>query len=315
MKKIIASVMMVLALVGFVSAADWTGTKVGANTLIEDDVAGGIAIGDGGTASASIVSASGACQIGKGENSTANSIKFRDKYLVMVNGNSDFRQDYASGTSYYRWLLAPDASTASSTVARWDLFHLGSSDNSRSTNAQVIGMYIDVSRAAGYNAAANWNGGTFDTGLRVNAQNKATNNAAYSLRGAHVKAKNYSTGTVGQLEGLFVEAIGDGTEGNGTAIILKLGSDSSTVDIGIDMASAVVDVADIKLHHGTTILDAANGPTITATEVEFSGYVDAVSGYKVGNVAGFTGIITNRGTTTNITTFVGGVVTANTATP
>ena len=315
MKKIIMSLVVVLALVGAVSAADWTGTKVGANAVIKDDVVGGIAIGDGATDSAAICNASGAVQIGKGSNSVANTIKFRDKYLVMVSGNGDFSQDVTSGTSFYNWLLDPVGSIASSTIQRWELMHVGSEDNSTSTNAQLFGMYVTIGRAAGYNAAANWNGGTFDTGLRVNAQNKATNNAAYSLRGAHVKAKNYSTGTVGQLEGLFVEAIGDGTEGNGTAIILKLGSDSSTVDIGIDMASAVVDVADIKLHHGTTILDAANGPTITATEVKFSGIVDAVGGYKVGNVSGFTGIITNRGSTTNITTYVGGLVTANTATP
>ena len=59
-----------------------TGTRLGANACISNGVTGAIAIGDGATNSAAIVTASSACQIGKGKNTTANTIKYLSLYLL-----------------------------------------------------------------------------------------------------------------------------------------------------------------------------------------------------------------------------------------
>ena len=89
MKKLttLAVAGLMLGSLAFADNNEWTGTKVGANTAISDKVEGGIAIGDGADDSCAIVTASGACQIGKGTNRVANTIKFRDKYIVLSNTN------------------------------------------------------------------------------------------------------------------------------------------------------------------------------------------------------------------------------------
>lgn len=67
--------------------ADWTGTKVGPNTLITDGVAGAIAIGNGATGSLAQVTASGAVQIGGGSNGVANTMQFQNK-KVLTEGDA-----------------------------------------------------------------------------------------------------------------------------------------------------------------------------------------------------------------------------------
>lgn len=84
MKKLMIAMVALVALVSLSAMAGDTGTRVGANAVLNDGVTGGIAIGDGAIDSAAIVNAVDAVQIGKGTNSTATTIKFRDKYLVTT---------------------------------------------------------------------------------------------------------------------------------------------------------------------------------------------------------------------------------------
>jgi hypothetical protein len=189
--------------------------------------------------------------------------------------------------------------------------HVGSEVNANSTNAALVGGYFSIGRPVA--AAANWSGGTFDTGLRSVAINRATNDAAYGLRGAYVKAKNYTSGTIGGLEGLFIEAVGDGTEDNGEAIVLKLGTDNSTVDYGIDMDLITADVADIRLQNGALIYNSSSS-LLTITEAT----VDVVGALTASTIRSDDGMTTNY-TLTAATNYVfyiaGGVITNITVAP
>jgi len=192
-----------------------------------------------------------------------------------INANLDVRvtmdSDKTSGTSEYQWDYDPDCTAAGDTALRTDGLHVGTETDSASATNPYCATYFTMERS-GPAATAAWPGGSPDHGLRVVAVNRATNNAAYGLRGAHVKAKNYSSGTLGSLEGLFLECIGDGTENNGEGIVLKLGTDSSTVDYGIDMDLVTADVADIRMQNGTTMLNSdANTLTITEAIVDVVG--------------------------------------------
>jgi hypothetical protein len=88
MKKLTLIVAVMLAACLTVQAVDeWTGTRVG-NAVIADGVAGAVAIGDGATGGVAVVRANGAGQIGPGSNTVANTLKFRDKYVVLNSTNS-----------------------------------------------------------------------------------------------------------------------------------------------------------------------------------------------------------------------------------
>jgi hypothetical protein len=224
-----------------------------------------------------------------------------------LNAVNSMAADSASGTSLYRLLYTPTGSESSATYSRYDLMHVGSEVNANSTNAALVGGYFSIGRPVA--AAANWSGGTFDTGLRSVAINRATNDAAYGLRGAYVKAKNYTSGTIGGLEGLFIEAVGDGTEDNGEAIVLKLGTDNSTVDYGIDMDLITADVADIRLQNGALIYNSS-ASLLTITEAT----VDVVGDFTASTVKPDNGMSTNvtfiTGTgTTGTFYFVSGILT------
>ena len=228
-----------------------------------------------------------------------------------LNAVENMAADSASGTSLYRLLYAPSGSESSATYSRYDLMHVGSEVNATSTNASLVGGYFSIGRPSA--AAANWSGGTFDTGLRSVAINRATNNAAYGLRGAYVKAKNYTSGTIGGLEGLFIEAVGDGTEDNGEAIVLKLGTDNSTVDYGIDMDLITADVADIKFQNGATILNSSSTLlTITETTVDVVG---ALTANTIRSDDGMTTNITILAATNYVFNIAGGVITNITVSP
>jgi hypothetical protein len=67
-----------------------------------------------------------------------------------------------------------------------------------------------------------------DTAADFRIINKLTNTAANVIQGCYVKAKNYDTGTVGSVIGLFVEAVNDGTAAGG-CFGIKIGKDSGTM--------------------------------------------------------------------------------------
>jgi hypothetical protein len=93
-----------------------------------------------------------------------------------------------------------------------------------------------------------------DTGLDIRAINKLVNTGTNSLQAGYFKAKNYSGGTVGgDLVGLFVETVNDGTVTGGT-YGLKLGKDTGAID------------ADIVLTNGLHIVALTTAITATSTD-------------------------------------------------
>jgi len=76
-----------------------------------------------------------------------------------------------------------------------------------------------------------------DTGLDVRVINKLTNTGENVLKGAYIKAKNYSTGTVGSLVGLEVEVVSDGTVTNGAVGVL-INADSTVLEADMQFSNA-----------------------------------------------------------------------------
>jgi hypothetical protein len=225
--------------------------------------------------------------------------------LESLLANGDWN-GYTSGSSLYRIFFNPDGSPEASASNRTDLLHIGDAANAYSTNWPMVGTYISVSRPVGANASSTFSGGTFDTGLRVDSLNAATNDATqYSIRGAHIKAKNYTTGTVKGVEGLFVEAIGAGTETAGNNCGIKLGSDSTTIDYGIDMNLLdTLTYADFRLSNGALIQNGdANTLTITEATVAISGAA------TVSTTLGVTGLASLNNVTVATNATVSGILT------
>lgn len=93
MKK--ALTVTVMAMIASVALAghDFVGTIVG-NGAINDHVTNGIAIGSGNAAGTNetglaLVTANGACQVGNGSNTTANTFKYRDSFVLLGSANNN----------------------------------------------------------------------------------------------------------------------------------------------------------------------------------------------------------------------------------
>jgi hypothetical protein len=182
--------------------------------------------------------------------------------------------------------IKPVALSAVSAITRQVLVNLGDITGNTAfgfgvTNQSSYGVMASFGRTAA--AGANWDG-NYDTGLDVRAINKLANDTAYNMRGAYIKAKNYVgsgagavTGVVGQIDGLTVECVADGTETESS--VLKLGSDASTVTYGIDMDEvATPETADIRFSNGAIIKNGdANTLTITEAAVNVVGAFGASS--------------------------------------
>lgn len=249
---------------------------------------------------------------------TATAAELNNSALV----DKGIQRNVTNGTSVYRVYENYGTSTVISSITRTDFIHSGNEANLQSTNAPAVGEYVSIGRAVNYNAGANWSGGTLDTAARWVAINKATNDSAYGIRGGYVKVKNYDTGTVGPLEGLFVEAVNDGTAGSLSEIVLKLGTDNTTIDYGINMDLCTIGTADILFPQGAKVRNGTAGTiTWTCATNSFVGLVDAtdfaidttnltVSAAQVNQLAsGFTGVITNGiAAITNVCTFTNGVL-------
>jgi hypothetical protein len=211
--------------------------------------------------------------------------------------------------------IQPLAASTRSGVSRTSLVTIGDITGTTPfgfgvTNQSSYGILGSFGRTVA--ATANWDG-NYDTGLDVRCLNKLVNDSAYNMRGAYIKAKNYIsggvTGVVGQLDGLTVECVADGTETESS--IIKLGSDASTVTFGIDMDEvATPTTADIRFSNGGLIKNGdANTLTITEATVAIAGALTATTVTPANGIT--TNITISSTLSTNVMYFLGGILTNN----
>lgn len=156
-----------------------------------------------------------------------------------------------SGTTLINMKFVPKASVAVTGINYHKLFAFGDV-----TGSTAFGFGDPAKPSTGIMACfgreAIATAAIIDTGLDVRVINKLTNTAANTIQGAYIKAKNYSTGTVGIIKGLFVEAVNDGT---------------ATTVLGIDIGSDnTVPTADIRFSNGLYFVALATAITATSTD-------------------------------------------------
>ena len=178
----------------------------------------------------------------------------------------DFR-NYAetiSGSLSYGSLIQPKASSALTGVTRHALLCIGDlsgntaygfGDVAKSTNGVMIGFGRTAIATSAFTGV--------DTGLDVRCINKLVNDAAYSMQGLYVKAKNYTDAVMGVLIGIKIECVNDGTASSSTA--LKIHSDGSVLTHAIDMSSCpTTNGMDIVLSSGISIGSGTAAPSHAA---------------------------------------------------
>lgn len=130
-----------------------------------------------------------------------------------------------SGTTLSAVKFIPKASVATSGIDYHKLFVIGDeTGNTAYGFGDVTKPTTGIMASFGRTTVAT--GTQTDTALDIRAINKLTNTGENVLQGAYIKAKNYSTGTVGSIVGLAVEVVSDGTVTNG-AIGIKISSDGT----------------------------------------------------------------------------------------
>ncbi len=223
--------------------------------VTSDDISNGtirsVDLGDGAVTSAKL-----------GSNLTLNGT------TTLSDGVSTLQSNVATGTLLTSVKLTPKASATAAGVTRHTLVAVG---DVTGTTAQgfgdpavaTYGLQADFGRTV---AATGAFSGT-DTSLDVRAVNYLNNSGGnYQLQGAYIKAKNYSTGTVKNLNGLVVEVANDGTV-SGTSYGIKIAS-TGTNPI----------TADLLLSSGVVVLTGAaapsNGTCNTATVPNGSMYLN-----------------------------------------
>lgn len=166
-------------------------------------------------------------------------------------GQLPFFNKYISGTTKSNIKFTPDASVATTGVNYHKLITIGDE-----TGTTPYG-FGDVTKPttglmASFGRTVIATGTQTDTGADIRVLNKVVNAAANVLLGMYIKAKNYSTGTVGSLIGLKVEVASEGTVTNGA--------------IGIDIESdGTVLEQEIKFSNGLCIFASALAITATST--------------------------------------------------
>jgi len=238
-----------------------------------------------------------------------------------MDGGSTIVGSTATGTSKTSINIQPAAASTTASISRQSLVTIGDITGTTPfgfgvTNQSSYGILGSFGRTIA--ATANWDG-NYDTGLDVRCLNKLVNDSAYNMRGAYIKAKNYVgsgagavTGVVGQIDGLTVECVADGSETESS--VLKLGSDASTVTYGIDMDEvATPATADIRFSNGALVKNGdANTLTITEATVAISGALTATTVAPANGLSTNVAVIIGAGTTSTFY-FVSGILTNITA--
>lgn len=258
-KKLIGLVAILACLVVEANATteieDWSSTRNGTAKITTDDA---------GTATLTIDAVSSADLTASDDLNVTDDAVIGDSLTVA---GSVWTDDVAGSGTFTENLYQPGVAVAKPVATRDALLVIGEASGTTAygfDSASNLTYGVMMSFGKTRPAAASYSPGGFDSALEVRAINRMTNNSAYSMRGAHIKAKNYTSGTVGGLEGLFVEAVGDGTET--ASSVLKLGTDASTIIYGIDMdLCETPTTADIRFSNGALVKNG-DANTLTITE-------------------------------------------------
>lgn len=160
--------------------------------------------------------------------------------IIMIKGylgDLKWFSKFINGTTKSDMKITPDKSVATNGIDRHKLITVGDEEG---TNA--YGMADPTKPTTGIMATfgreAIATGTQTDTGADVRIINKLVNTGVNKIQGLYVKAKNYATGTVGSIVGLFVEVVSDGTVTNG-AIGIEIGSDNTVLEQDIKFANGL----------------------------------------------------------------------------
>jgi hypothetical protein len=193
--------------------------------------------------------------------------------VTLSDGTSQIRSGVASGTTKASIELYPNATAVTNNplrlvrvgdVGTGDYFGFTSKSN------RTVGFTVNVGRPA-----ASWATNTFDTtgdyAMHVMANNNATNDTAYVMKGAYFKTKNSSVGTLGNMVVMELENLNSGTASSNT--ILKLRDTGTMSHYKIDMYDAVTSkIADVRFPMGATMKNRdANTLEIEEATVKVNG--------------------------------------------
>jgi len=178
---------------------------------------------------------------------------------------TDLTRNVTAGTTLIRERWSPVASATTGSITQHKLFVIGDYTGNTSygmgdPNKQTAGLMASFGRTAAATASAF--SGT-DTAIDARMINTQSNNASYDMQGIYIKTKNYSGGVVGVMKGAYIEAVNEGTATTVTG--LDLGSDGSTLSVGIDMNSIAAATKHIRFPGGNMVNFASAAPTATTS--------------------------------------------------
>ena len=158
--------------------------------------------------------------------------------------------DFIEGTILSKIKYSPLASAAIAGINFHKLFAIGDV-----TGTTAFG-FGDVTKPttglmASFGRTTVATGTQTDTGADFRVLNKLVNTGANTIQGAYIKAKNYSTGTIGTVKGLFVEVVNEGTAT--TVLGIEIGSDRT------------VPTADVKFSNGQYLVALTTAITVNVT--------------------------------------------------
>ena len=165
-------------------------------------------------------------------------------------GTSALKGVVLDGTTLSAIKFTPTESVATTGVNYHKLFAIGDITGSTAygfsdVTKPTTGLMMSLGRTSVATSTQT------DTGLDVRVINKLVNTGANTIQGAYIKAKNYSTGTVGTIKGMFIEVVKEGT--CTTAIGIEIGSDGSVL------------TADMKFSNGAYLVGLTTAITANST--------------------------------------------------
>ena len=169
---------------------------------------------------------------------------------TLIQGFQVMTPNSTSGTILTKAYFAPAVSAATTSITHHKLFAIGDV-----TGTTAYGLGDPTKPTTGlmgcFGRTAIATAVLTDTAADFRIINKLVNTAANTIQGAYIKAKNYSTGTVGTVKGLFVEVVNEGT---------------ATTILGIEIGSdGTVPTADVKFSNGLYFVALSTAITANTT--------------------------------------------------